>query len=353
MVRLWLCGLLSLGLTLSAEDISPRIGIIEIYGARKVSVKKIRSALGVKEGDILPMSRDDAEDRIDKIPGVVASRIEATCCDNRKTVLYVGVEEKGEPHFEFRPAPNGSITLPREIVDKYHAFLEAVSASIQGHNADEDLTNGYSLMADPECRDLQQAFLPMVARHLTNVDQVIRQSADAEQRAIGAYVIQYAPRDLRSAKTMIDALQYALQDVDDTVRENAMRSLKAVTVGTRLHPEQEIRVEPTWFVELLNSVVWSDRRNASLALVNLTDHRDREALSLIRERALTSVLEMARWRDLKHALPAFILAGRVAGLDEKQIQDAWIRGDRESVLRRARNKNGKQSARAAQSSLGL
>jgi hypothetical protein len=43
---------------------------------------------------------------------------------------------------------------------------------------------------------------------------------------------------------------------------------------------------------------------------------------------------MARWHDLQHALPAFILAGRLAGLDENQIKAAWV-GDRESVLKQA------------------
>jgi hypothetical protein len=136
----------------------------------------------------------------------------------------------------------------------------------------------------------------------------------------------------------VNGLQYALQDQEDTVRENAMRALKAVAVGARLHPEQQIRIEPTWFVELMNSVVWSDRRNASLALVNLTDKRDPETLGLLRERALSSVVEMARWHDLEHALPGFILAGRLAGLNDKQIQDAWISGNRESVLRQAMKK---------------
>jgi hypothetical protein len=41
---------------------------------------------------------------------------------------------------------------------------------------------------------------------------------------------------------------------------------------------------------------------------------------------------MSRWKTLEHALPAFILTGRVAGLTEQQIQDAWTRGDRESVI---------------------
>jgi hypothetical protein len=330
----------------AAEDISPRIGIIEVYGARKVSIKRIKSALGVSEGDVLPVSREDAEDRISKIPGVVATRIEAACCDAHKMVLYVGVEEKDAPHFEFRPAPAGEVALAADIVNTYRAFLDAVAGSIRGRNADEDLTNGYSLMADPECRELQQAFLPLVARDLAVVDQVLRQSQSAEQRAIAAYVLQYGPRDPRSAKTIVDGLQYALSDQEDRVRENAMRALKAVAVGAQLHPDQGIRIEPTWFVELMNSIVWSDRRNASLALVNLTDKRDPETLELISHRAIRSVVDMARWRDLEHALPGFILAGRLAGLHEQEIQAAWVSGSREPVIEKALNPNGKRSAAA-------
>jgi hypothetical protein len=52
---------------------------------------------------------------------------------------------------------------------------------------------------------------------------------------------------------------------------------------------------------------------------------------------------MARWHDLKHALPGFILAGRMAGLSEQQIQDAWISGNREAVLEKALYPNGKRT----------
>jgi hypothetical protein len=199
-------------------------------------------------------------------------------------------------------------------------------------------------MADSECREIQQSFIPLVTKNLALIDRVLRESADPEQRALAAYVLQYGPRGPRTTKVVVNGLQWALRDQDDNVRENAARALKAVAVGARLHPEQQIRIEPTWFIELMNSVVWSDRRNASLALVNLTEQRDPEMLSLIRERALRSVIEMARWHDLQHALPAFILAGRLAGLDEKAIQAAWVSGNREPVLKKALKSNGKRLA---------
>lgn len=329
----------------SAEDISPRIAFIEIYGARKASVQKIRSAVGAKEGDPLP-AREDIEERIDKVPGVLASRVEAACCAAQGMILYVGVQEKDVPRFEFHAAPTGDVTLPVELVGNYHTFLDAVGESIRGKNADEDLTNGYSLMADPECRQLQQSFLPFVERDLALIDKVLRESSDPEQRMMAAYLMQYAPRTPRAAKVMLDGLQYALQDEEDLVRENAMRSLKAIEVGARLHPEQHIHIEPTWYVELMNSVVWSDRHNAALALVELTDKGDAEALELLRQRALPAVLEMARWHNLPDALPGFVLAGRLAGLDEKTIQDAWVSGDREDVLRLAVNPKKKRKLTA-------
>jgi hypothetical protein len=324
----------------TAEDISPRVGLIEIYGVHRVSVQKIKTALGFSPGDLMP-SRDSIEGRLNKLPGVLATRVEAACCEQARMILYVGVEEKDAPHFDFHPTPTGDITLAPGLSDKYREFLNAVAGSIRGRNADEDLTNGYSLMADPECRNIQLDFIPLVTRDLTLVNQVLREAADPDQRGTAAYLLQYGPRSAHSSKFIVDALQYALRDQDDAVRQNAMRALHAVSVGGKLHPEQQVHIEPTWFVELLNSVVWSDRHGATLALVNLTENRDPETLALIRERALESVIEMARWRDLEHALPAFILAGRLAGLEENQIQAAWLSGDRERVLDEALHPNKK------------
>lgn len=336
------CCFLALALPLFAanDDITPKIGVIEIYGVHKVSSKKILEALGAHEGGPLP-SREDAEDRIDKVSGIVASRIEAACCNDRGTILYVGVQEKDAPHFNFQPAPAGTVDLPVALVDNYHTFLDTVADSIHTPTVDEDLTNGYSLMSDSACRDLQQAFIPQVAANLSLLDRAVRQSGDPEEREMAAYLLQYAPRGPRTTKVMLDALQYALQDQEDSVRQNAIRSLQAVAVGAKLHSDQQIAVPPTWFVELLNSVVWSDRRNASRALVELTETRDPDTLALIRQRSLDSVIEMARWHDLHHALPAFILAGRLGGLSDKQIQDAWVGGNREPVLQKALHPNKK------------
>jgi hypothetical protein len=321
-----------------AEDITPRVGIVQIFGLQKASGQKIESSLGVKPGDLLP-SRDATEERLAKLPGIVASSVQAVCCSGSNMILYIGIEEKGAAHLNFHAEPAADLTLPQEVIDKYNRILHETEASLRGRNADEDLTNGYSLLADAEGREQQEEMIPLVAEHLAVIDQVVRTSNDPEQRAIAAYILQYAPRTPRESKIMTDALQYALQDPDQEVRAKALTSLKAVLVGAKMHREQHIHIEPTWFVELMNSLEWSDRRDASLALVALTEKRDPDTLALLRERALNSVVDMAQWQDLQHALPGFILAGRMAGLGEKEIQDAWVSGQREPVLKELRKKH--------------
>lgn len=319
---------------LLAEDITPRVGAIEVYGNRKTSASKILRALEMKPGDP-PAALGDAIDRINKVSGVLGSRVEATCCVQGKVTLYVGVEERDAPHIEFHPAPTGDVTLPDEVVDNYHSFIEEVTKSVRDDLKAQDLTNGYSLMASAVGRTLQLRFRTLVARDLADIDKVIRSSADPEQRTIAAYVLQYTARGPHTNDIMVNALMYGLQDSEDSVRENAMRSLKAIAVGAKMHPDQEIHLSPTWFVELLNSPVYSDRRNASLALVDLTDDRDPAGLQLIRDRALPSVIEMAKWHDMRDALPPFMLAGRVAGLSDDQIKAAWVSGDRDAVVQQA------------------
>jgi hypothetical protein len=331
---------LSAGLAFAAaaerNDLTPRVGAMEIFGERAVPQKKIREVLGLSEGSPLPPSRGNLEDKLSAIHGVVAARLEVVCCDRGKTILYVGILEHNAPHIEFHPSPTGDQALPEDLQTLYRDFLDLAKEAARQGSTEEDLTNGYSLMAFPDARSCQRLLQEQVEKYVNELHEVVRKSGDDEQRAAAAYLLQYVPREsVRAGQHMVDDLQYALQDPSETVRASAMRALKAVRVGAKLHPEQSLTVLPTWYVELLNSVVWSDRRGASLELVELTESRDPGTLAEIRERAIDAVAEMARWQDLEHALPPFILAGRLAGLSEADIQAAWIAGNREAVIKKA------------------
>ena len=86
---------------------------------------------------------------------------------------------------------------------------------------------------------------------------------------------------------------------------------------------------------MLNSLSWGDRTQAARFLVNLTETRDQRVLAQIKDRAWDSIVEMAKWKQAEHSLPAYILLGRVAGLPEEDLQHAWSTGDRDLMIKRA------------------
>jgi hypothetical protein len=313
---------------------APTIGLVDFYGLHKVSESKVRQVLGAREGDPLPHSKGDTEEKLDAISGVVESHLEAVCCRDGKTILYVGIEERGAPHFEIRDEPDGEDKLPEEITSAYGRLIESLSDAARRGSTQEDLTAGQSRAADPSARAIQDMFPQLAKDHLADLRRVIHNSADEQQRATAVYVIAYAPKK----SDVLDDLQYALKDFDAGVRTNATRALVAYAVSARLHPEQDLKVQATWFIEMLNSLSWSDRNRALLALQVLTDENDPLVLDQLRTRAMPALVEMARWKTLEHALPAYVLVGRVAGLSQEQIERSWERGERESVIAAAAKK---------------
>ncbi len=312
----------------------PRIGDIEVYGRNKVPAERVLRALAVKTGDELPPSKGDLEERLEAIPGVVQARVEAVCCEEGRAVLFVGIEEKGARRFAFRSEPAGQAALPGDLVATYGQFLEALQAAAQRGKMAEDLTEGHPLAADLGVRAFQRRFVTYARDNLKLLRAVLREGSDPDQRAIAAAVINYAP----DKAAVLDDLQYAMQDPDEAVRANAMRAVNAIAVLAVKRPDLKLHIPATWFVEMLNSLALSDRTRAAAALVNLTDKDNKAALDQIRERALPSVVEMARWRSLRFALPAYILIARMAGLNEKQIEETWTRGEREAVIRKVLGK---------------
>ena len=320
-----------LGLACAAAAQAPRISDINYYGLHKVSAEKIQAVTGLRKGGTLAASKGDIEDQIDKIPGVVLVRVEALCCEGKSVELFIGIEEKGAAHPTCHSPPEGTATLPREILDTYANFLSAVARAASRGNTTEDFTAGYSMMDDPEARAFQPRFVTFAADHFDWLRDVLRNSADSGQRAVAAAIVGYGADQQQAA----GELQYAIGDPDSAVRANAMRALAAIAVYAGKHPDREIRIAPTWLVEMLHSIVLEDRIQAARALVLLTDSPNPGALDLIRQRSLDSLKEMARWTTLRYALPPFLLLGRVAGLPDKEIHAQWENGNRESVIEQA------------------
>jgi hypothetical protein len=144
------------------------------------------------------------------------------------------------------------------------------------------------------------------------LEHVLATASDAEQRAVAAEFLGYA----RRTTIQIAALVRASRDVDDGVRNNAVRAL---AVLARSDPKVARRIPAAGFVDMLNSGTWKDRNKASMLVDALSIRRDPRLLALLRARALDSLVEMARWRSHGHATAARAILGRAAGIDEERL----------------------------------
>lgn len=308
----------------------PRVGVVDFYGLRRVSQDEARQALGIAAGDSLGDEKalDAARERLEALPGVTAVRLEPVCCEAGRLILYVGVVEQGAPMLRFNPEPTGAERLPADVVAAGEAFQEALVAAVMRGDVAEDVSQGHSRMHDSAARAVQERFIAFAARDLVLLREVLRSSASAPDRALAAQVIAYAA----DKRAVVPELVAAARDPSEEVRNNAIRALGVLAAYARSDAGAGIRIPWRPFVSLLESPVWSDRNKAATALLQLSETRDPELLNFLWNDAALALVEMARWTSPGHALPAFVLLGRIAGMTEEEIGAAWARGERGAPL---------------------
>jgi hypothetical protein len=324
----WLTLVLMLLSTGQSDSQLPAIQTIDFYGLRTVSEAQVRKALQIKEGDIPPETPLPAQLRIEAIPRVIHARLNFVCCQRDKTTLYVGVQEQDVPELTFRPAPTGSVRLPFDVPPAGAAFQQAYTMALEAGDHVEDQSEGHALMHFPEARAAQKKFVTLAALHPAILHDVLRNSADARQRALAAMVLGYAA----DKRDVVADLMYGTSDPDDQVRSNCTRALWIIAKFAQRKPDLGIQVPPAVFIDLLNSLVWTDRNKSSNALLETTFNHDPATLAEIRAKALPSLVEMARWKAIAHAQASLFLLGRIGGMSEDDIQSAIDRGDREAVI---------------------
>jgi len=270
-----------------------------------------------------------AQRRLEALPGVGRVRVESVCCESGKEILYVGIGESAAASLKFRAAPKGKIRLPPDILKADADFQKAFEQAIRAGDTGDDFSHGHSLMNNPAARAVQERFVGLAARYENILRDVLRNSSDSKQRALAAQVLAYSA----NKQSVVEDLVEAMRDPADGVRNNATRALWVMAAYSQRSPENSIRIPYDPFVDMLNSVEWTDRNKSSAALMELTAGRDPALLSLLGKRALASLVEMARWKSQGHAQPAFFILGRIGGFSDDELWRAWSRGDREPIIR--------------------
>lgn len=247
-------------------------------------------------------------------------------------MVYVGVEEKGASRtaVRFRKAPKGAVKLPDEMTEAGQEFMTRLFEAIQHNDAAEDDSHGYSLTHYPPSRAVQEKFLAFAStpKNVALLRDVLRHASDGEQRALAAQILAYASEK----QAVVPDLENAISDPYEGVRNNAVRALGVMAIYAQNSPESSLQIPFEPMVRLLNSPIWTDRNKSLMVLSVLSIKRDPALLKSLKKAALPALAEMARWHNPGYAVEPFMMLGRIGGLSEETIMEAWQKRDVPKVL---------------------
>lgn len=310
----------------------PRVREIEVYGQDKLNAAEITRQLGVRVGEALSDSRRELEERLERVPGVTQAHVEGYCCLDNDVVLYVGVVESGAKPFSLHSPPTEDLALPTKLDLVYQRLLRAIEQAHERGLTGESYDRGYPISEDDDARRAQETLALVVDPYVEDLGEILRRSADEQVRAAAAYILAYT-KDKAVAEGF---LQYALRDFDPGVRLNALRSLEFVRRALAAMPPGDDgnrkTVSPTWLIEMLNSVEFQDRLEASRMLVRILGPENSSAYAQLEERALPALVQMAQWKVAEHAMAPYTLLGRMAGVPDSEIQRSLLENRRDTVL---------------------
>jgi len=330
----------------AAEDKAPvelastssKIVSIDTYGLHTVTNESVIEAAGLQVGDEPPSRKQVRQiiKRLQSVPHVQQAdvaiiRVGGPNGGPPQPVIFIGILETGRPSITYHEKPTREMELPLEIIQTYRESEHAMIAAFQKGIVQDDHSEGHALIGDEAAREIQRKLVPLADQHYNQIVQVLRNAKDADQRRTAAWVIAYS----HDKKQVAAELVVATQDPDGVVRNNAMRGLGVILAYAKAHPELALQVPIDPFVEMLESLDWTDRNKALFVLDGLTDGKDAASLAQLREKSVPTLAEMSRWKSEGHAMMPFQLVGRIAGLSNEEILKAWQAGEQELVIDRA------------------
>jgi len=294
-----------------------RLGELEFFGHKGLDVDAVRSALPLREGDRFEPSaglKRVIAERVVEVIGRGPTDVNFVCCDERQAwMVYVGLPGSSTTPVVYRPTPAGDTRFPPEIVRLRDELDDATMTAVMSGHGSEDDSQGYSLSSEPALRSKQMALRAYALRSERLIIDVLDRSSDTRHRAIAAEALGYA----RTSDRQIAALVHACLDSNDGVRNDAVRAL---AVLARAKAAVARRIPAAAVIPLVASGIWTDRNKGIMLLDALTERRDPRLLRQLRDSALDSLIEMARWRSRGHAESARVVLGRIAGIAEPRLR---------------------------------
>ena len=304
--------------------VTRRVGSIDIFGTTGVDVEAVRAKLPIKVGDFSAKFHSGGPRRaeFEQATGHVPVNVFPVCCDERgREFVFIGLGGRDVPTTQ---PPSGAERLSKPLLDLYNEFGFALIAAIMRGNSHEDHSTGYALSQDPALRAIQLRMRDAALKNEQELFTVSANSGDINSRRAAVHLLGYAQRSKQQAQTLASAAR----DADENVRNNATRALGVLI---NAFPETAKEIDLDYFLELMNSPVWTDRNKASMLLEEASRSREPSILARIRAKDIDALTEMARWKT-PHRGTAVMILGRMGGMEESSLVDKAQHGRYEEIL---------------------
>jgi hypothetical protein len=305
----------SLPLTWAQLAEIPPIGTIDFFGLT-IPESEALEILPISVGDSVAdaarvMDRTDFAAAL----GALRGTFNFVCCNEGKlTMVYIGLTSSEQAAVVYHAAPTGRVFLPTELVERYDKSMDYLVEVVKNPRGPEDRSQGHSLIDYPPLRALQESFIADARDRQSLLVEVLHESENAKHRAVAAHVLGYAP----DKKVIVPELVTAVRDPVVLVRNNATRAIGVIADYATDNPDLGIEIDGTVFVEMLNSLQWTDRNKALMVLSSLSRRRDLELLTALRTQALPALIEMCGWKNLGHAGASCRILERILGFPEQE-----------------------------------
>jgi hypothetical protein len=297
------------------------IGMIDFYGYGDLEPAKLRAALPFHEGNSVPSDKQKAaaQEALRKTAGRDAA-VSAVCClENGRNIVYVGIAEPGAPAVQYNPRPATDARMPVEIDQLFQRMDADLYDAVRKNQVGEDDSQGFALSKYPPLHADEMKLREWARAHTFQIADVLEKARDDNERAEAAQALGYAEKSARQ----IEVLVRASFDANEDVRNNAVRALSVLCRSDAAIARQ---IPADRFLPLLHSLTWTDRNKALGLFLAMTAGRDPALLAKLRAGSLSSLREMALWKNPSHSFAAAIILGRIAGIEESKLLEVIAAG---------------------------
>ena len=255
-----------------------------------------------------------------------------TYFEEGENVVYVTVDvvDRADSiaRMGFDAQPTGSVEDPLDVLAAWDEYLQKgfqllQSRELGSESASCPVHHCFAGFEHPELEGYKGLFDRAAREHKTQLVRVLREEADASQRAAAAFVLAH----MQDAGELVEILMPSVQDPSSSVRNSALRVLAFIANGQDSVP---IPVEPV--LRALDYPEGSDRNKAAWLLAGLAGRPEyREAILS----AAPVLLRLLRLEQPNNHLPAYGILQELSGKDfGERDYDSWEAWVEEQVSKR-------------------